>query len=487
MQDINSIAQRSNEAFKNLQHYSTIERSNFLNAIAKEIEALGDELLETASKETNLPIARFQGERARTCSQLRMFAEMLLDGSWEQLSIDTAIPDRSPLPKPDIRQCKLPIGPVVVFGASNFPLAYSTAGGDTASALAAGCSVIYKMHPAHAATSRLVASAIERAIEKCHYEVDIFIHFEAENNDDVKALVQHPLIQGVGFTGSYHGGMAIHQYDQERKQPIPVFAEMGSVNPVVFLQHALSEKAEHWADQYTTSITAGVGQFCTNPGLLFGIKSAALDQFTEMLGTKMKAVRDFEMLNETIYHNYANKKAEVLKSEGVSLIAEGEQQKNASGVVTLAKVSSQDFKANPLLHQEVFGPFSMMVVCEDEHDLLETIDLLEGQLTATIIAEVGDYEASKKLLNVLQHKAGRVCFNNVPTGVEVCHSIVHGGPFPSTTDARFTSVGHGAILRWVRPVAYQNFPQELLPNRLKNENISNAYRIVNDQLSQESI
>lgn len=487
MNKISTITQNSNEAFKKYQQHSLMERSNFLNAIAEEIELLGDTLLETASQESNLPIARFQGERARTCGQLRMFAEMLLEGSWEQLSIDTALPERTPLPKPDIRQCKLPIGPIVVFGASNFPLAYSTAGGDTASALAAGCSVIYKMHPSHAETSKLVASAIEKAIDRCDFPKDTFIHFEAETHDEVAALIQHPIIQGVGFTGSYHGGMAIHQYAQERIQPIPVFAEMGSVNPVIFLHGALKEKAAYWAEQYTNSITVGVGQFCTNPGLLVGIHSPELDNFKTLLAEKMKSIKDFKMLNEGIYKNYEKRVNEVTGVEAVSVLTTGNKTQESSGVVTFATVSADDFLVNENLHEEVFGPFSMLIECKDEHQLYAVCNAFKGQLTSTIIAEQPDYAVAQKLIVELQHKAGRLVFNNVPTGVEVCNSIVHGGPFPSTTDARFTSVGNSAILRWVRPIAYQNFPQELLPNNLKDANLNNAFRIINNKLSQESL
>lgn len=480
---IDVLARASAQAMNQALRKSKVERAELLRGMADEIEALGDELLITASAESNLPIVRFQGERARTCTQLRMFADAIQNGSYEEAVIDTAIPDRQPLPKPDLRSALVPLGPVVVFGASNFPLAYSTAGGDTASALAAGCSVIYKAHPAHPKTSAMVATALGVALKKHGFPQDLFIHFEARDFDEVKSLIQHNAIKAVGFTGSLKGGMAIHQYAQQRKEPIPVFAEMGSVNPVLLLPSALRLGANQWAETYAAAITVGVGQFCTNPGLLFGIKGQDLQTFKDNLSQKIEQILDFKMLNEGIHQNFIDRKKAVTDSKGVAVLAQVLPSAEGTGAPVVATVSADDFRAQPTLHEEVFGPFSLLVECEDVEDILSCIAVLGGQLTSTIVAAEHDETSVSLLMPTLIQKAGRIIFNGVPTGVEVCDAMVHGGPYPATTDARFTAVGNKAIRRWLRPVAFQNWPEHLLPSCLRNDNPTGSWRTINGHFS----
>ncbi|MBK8699504.1 MAG: aldehyde dehydrogenase (NADP(+)) [Saprospiraceae bacterium] len=484
---LDEMVTASTAAFETMSKIPDKNRAMLLRDMASEIEAIGDELLEMASIESNLPVVRFQGERARTCGQLRMFADLIEEGSWLDVQIDTAIPDRMPLPKPDLRSYKVPIGPILVFGASNFPLAYSTAGGDTASAIAAGCPVICKMHPAHPKTSSMVASAIQKALAKNLFPSACFIHFEAADFAEVKALVQHPGIQGVGFTGSVTGGMSIYEYARERQQPIPVFTEMGSVNPVILLPHGLASSTEVWVDNYAGAITMGVGQFCTNPGLMFGIESGVLHDFMDSLADKISKAKAHKMLHEGIYANYEKRKEEVLHSRGVITLSRVQATRDMSGSPTLAKVSSAHFRENPRLHEEVFGPFSLIVVCTGIDDLRDSLSLLNGQLTLTIIAGDNDEQEIEVLRSGLVNKAGRLIFNGVPTGVEVCNAMVHGGPFPATTDSRFTAVGNNAIYRWVRPVSFQNWPNKLLPPALQNENDGNIWRNVNGKLTKEAL
>lgn len=475
------------KAFEEFQNIDLITRSNFLKSIADEIEACGQNLLETASEESNLPIARFEGERGRTCMQLRMFADYILEGSWLNASIDAGDADRKPLAKPDLRKINIGIGPIVVFGASNFPLAYSTAGGDTASALAAGCPVIYKAHPAHPKTSALVAKAIENAIAINQMPGDVFTHFISDSFDEVKKLIQHPKIKGVGFTGSLQGGMSIYEYAKSRVEPIPVFCEMGSTNPVILLPNALAEMAEEWAVHYSSAITMGVGQFCTNPGLLLGIKSKSLDRFIDTLSEKIASGKDFKMLHSGIYKNYENKKSEALMVSGVTMISSGHQNGLETAIPTLAKVDSNVFINKPILHEEVFGPYSLIVECNDFADLSNVLNVLNGQLTSSIIHHEGDEHEVNELTKVLKHKAGRIIYNGVPTGVEVNTSMVHGGTFPAVTDCRFTAVGHDAIMRWLRPISFQNCHESMLPDYLRNENISGIWRRINGKLTKASI
>lgn len=479
--DINQVMQNAATAFSAYQKTTPEKRALFLETIANNIEALGDALISKASEETNLPAPRLAGERGRTTMQLRMFAQMLREGSWVEASIDTAVPDKTP-PKPDIRKMLIPTGPVVVFGASNFPFAYSTAGGDTASALAAGCPVVVKGHPAHLQTSIMVAGAIEAAIQSCEMPAYTFQHVTDASFEAGKALVQHPATSAVGFTGSYTGGKALYDYAAARKNPIPVFSEMGSINPVVFLPDTLEKNAEGLAKQYAGSITLGMGQFCTNPGLLIAIAGNGLDAFLQNLAKEFEPVIPAKMLHKGIYKAYTEKMQAALHEKGVKLLAKatavaGEMEPTPS----LATVEGNIFLNNPLLHEEVFGPYSLMVICKDEAELKAVWRSLTGQLTTTLMGTDKDFADHSSLLDIAPSIAGRIVFNGVPTGVEVCPSMVHGGPFPASTDGRFTAVGAGAVKRWVRPVSYQNCPPALLPDALKDGNPLGIWRLVNNE------
>lgn len=480
--EINPILAQSQKAFKSYRHASGKQKATFLRAIAEEIEALGDILIETAARESNLPIARLTGERGRTTGQLRLFAEYVEEGSWLDATIDTAIPDRQPLPKVDLRKMLVPTGTVVVFGASNFPLAFSTAGGDTASALASGCPVVVKAHPAHLETSRLVASAIEKAAVKTKMPKGVFAHVEG-GVDVGKYLAKHPSVSAVAFTGSYGAGKALFDIANKRKQPIPVFAEMGSINPVILFENALTERAETLATQLADSVTLGVGQFCTNPGLILGVESDNFNTFLNSFKVKMQAKTAAPMLHTGIAQNY-QKGVDSVSNQAETDVLTIENDNNAlSGHPSVGVVSGTTFLKNKTLHQEVFGPFSLVVKCKDKSELKRIIEKLEGQLTATLMAEPSDLKNGKDVIAAISEKCGRLIINNVPTGVEVTHAMQHGGPFPSTTDSRFTSVGTSAILRFVRPLCFQNYPNDLLPDALKEGNPLSIWRKVNGQLT----
>jgi len=479
--DIDKIVRQSREAFSQYRSRSGAAKATFLEAIASEIEALGDLLIRKAMEETNLPEPRLVGERARTCNQLRQFAAMAKEGSWVEARIDTALPDRQPLPKPDLRKMMVPLGPVVVFGASNFPFAYSTAGVDTASALAAGCTVILKAHPAHPATSDLVAGAIAKAITKCGEHPHVFQHVHAPSFEAGKLLVQHPLTKAVGFTGSFSGGKALYDYATARPEPIPVFAEMGSINPVFILPGALKTRGEKVAEMYAGSITLSAGQFCTNPGILLSIQGPYLDSFTQQLGEKIRAIAPATMLHPGIAGNFSKNRERALREKGVTMIAESSTPAKVNqGTPTVASVKAADFLKNPTLAEEVFGPYSLLVVSESREELFKAIEAIPGQLTATIIGEEDELKEYAEFIQHVSDRVGRVIINGVPTGVEVCPSMHHGGPFPATTDSRFTSVGIDAARRWVRPLSFQNFPHDLLPAELQNQNPLGIWRLFNN-------
>ena len=482
---INGVMLQAAEAFSAYQKISPENKALFLETIAGNMESLGDELIHQASAETNLPAARLQGERSRTTMQLRMFAQMLREGSWVEASIDTAIPDKTP-PKPDLRKMMVPLGPVVVFGASNFPFAYSTAGGDTASALAAGCPVVVKAHPAHLNTSVLVAAAIQKAMVTCGMPDFVFQHVTETSFEAGKALVQHAATSSVGFTGSFTGGKALYDYAASRKNPIPVFSEMGSINPVVFLPDTLHTQAESLAKQYAASITLGMGQFCTNPGILIAMASEGLNQFKLHLAKEIEAVVPAKMLHSGIHEAFFKKRQDALQQKGVKLLS---QSLTAPGISeawpSLATVEGADFLQDPLLQEEVFGPYSLLVVCSNLDELKTVWRSLTGQLTTTIMGTEKDFTEYRSLLEMATTIAGRIAFNGVPTGVEVCNSMVHGGPFPASTDSRFTAVGTQAVKRWVRPVCYQNCPDFLLPDALKNGNPLGIWRMVNNEWKKE--
>ena len=484
-QDLERTMQLAQEAFQQTKKLSGAQKANFLRAIAEEIEALGDNLVKRACAESGLPEGRIIGERGRTMNQLKTFAQLVEEGSWVDARIDTALPERQPVPKPDIRKTQVAIGPVVVFGASNFPLAFSVAGGDTASALAAGNPVVVKAHPAHPGTSELVASAIIKAAERTQMPNGVFSLLFDNGFEIGQGLVQHPVTQAVGFTGSGRGGKALYQLAQQRPQLIPVFAEMGSINPVILLPETLQNQGKEIAAQYAGSITLGAGQFCTNPGLLLGIASDALTNFEYALGNAIQQIQPATMLTEGIANAFSGNTQQANVQTVAQVPTNGDQKNQGRAVV--AKVSANEFLANPTLHEEVFGPYSLMVVCQNRSELSQVIQSLEGQLTATVMGEHNEVIDYQDLIFQLQDKVGRLIFNGVPTGVEVCPAMHHGGPFPSTTDSRFTSVGTDAIKRFVRPVAFQNCPQELLPNALKDENPENVWRLVNGEWSNQAI
>jgi NADP-dependent aldehyde dehydrogenase len=485
--EINEVMSAANSAASVMKKLSLANRAELMNSIADGLENSGDDLIQLVMSETNLPDARLRGERGRTIFQLRSYATACAKGDWLDASIDTAILDKVP-PKPDIRKMMVPLGPVVVFGSSNFPFAYSTAGGDTASALAAGCPVIVKAHPAHPKSSEAVAAIIHQAVKKCGLPAGVFGHVHGASFEVGKALVLHPFTKAVGFTGSYTGGKALFDMANQREEPIPVFAEMGSVNPVFLLPEKITSDPEGIAASYAGSITLGVGQFCTNPGLIIGIKGDALNQFIIALSKQISNIPPASMLHEGITKAFFEKRKLALSQQGVELIATSlTEAKENQGIPTIATTSGDVFLKNKLLHQEVFGPYSLIVQCSDNNELLHVAKKLEGQLTATIMATDADINENTELLDEVSYKCGRMILNGVPTGVEVCLSMHHGGPFPSTTDSRFTSVGADAIKRFARPMSFQNFSNHLLPLELQNENILKINRRVNDTIIASSI
>ena len=476
------------QAFHRYKSYSGKDKAEFLNTIADEILALDDTLIQTYCSETGLPEGRAIGERGRTIGQLKAFANLVSEGSWVEATIDTAQPDRKPMPKSDIRKLMVPLGPVVVFGASNFPLAFSTAGGDTAAALAAGCPVLVKSHPMHAGTGELVASAIIKAAEKTGMPNGVFSNLNSSGIDVGTQLVKDSRVKAVGFTGSIKGGRALYDLAAQRDEPIPVFAEMGSINPVVILPEALKHRGEELAKTYANSITLGTGQFCTNPGLLLGIESDALTNFITKLSEHIVEIEPSCMLHPNISAAYKSNKEKAIAQPELTLTATYnlEVEPNfAKQAVTTVKGAA--FIENPTLHHEVFGPFSMVVQCKNTTDLEQVLSNLEGQLTGTIIANNNEASNYTEVISALQNRVGRIIFNGVPTGVEVCPSMVHGGPYPSSTDSRFTAVGIHSIKRWVRPFSYQDWPNELLPNALKNENPLGISRLINNTQTNDVI
>lgn len=485
--EIHQAMEKAWSAYLSFRNYSLAQRAGFMRRIASELEACGDLLIHTAMAETHLPEARLRGERARTIYQLESYALACEEGSWLEVRIDTANPEKQP-PKPDIRKMQIPLGPVVVFGASNFPFAYSTAGGDTACAFAAGCPVVVKAHPAHPRTSQLVADAIQHAAERCGMPAGVFTHLFGASVEVGRELVRHPRTAAVGFTGSYGGGKQLFDWANQRAVPIPVFAEMGSVNPIFILPGRLATSQPAMVTQCAASITLGVGQFCTNPGLIIGIDSEALQQFIHDLGKAIKLSPPGTMLHPGIIKAYKEKKGIALLQEQVHLVAEAEAPAQADQALpTLATVSGKAFLENPLLHQEVFGPYSLVIRCKDMPEMLQVAQQLEGQLTVTLMAEAQEIEENQPLVECIKNLCGRLIHNGVPTGVEVCLSMQHGGPFPATTDSRYTSVGADGIKRFARPLAFQGWSNALLPDPLKNENPLGIWRTVNNQLTKEAI
>jgi NADP-dependent aldehyde dehydrogenase len=474
------------EAFAIYRRTPAAERAAFLENIAEEILALGDDLLQRAHRETGLPLDRLTGERGRTVGQLRLFAEVVREGSWVDARIDPALPDRKPLPRVDLRRMLIPLGPVVVFGSSNFPLAFSVAGGDTASALAAGNPVIVKAHRAHPGTSELVAGAIVRAVEKSGLPHGVFSMLHGAGAEIGIALVKHPLTRAAGFTGSRVAGRALFDAASARPDPIPVFAEMSSLNPLFLLPGALRERGPQIVEGLKNSVTMGVGQFCTKPGLVFGLSGPEFAGFAESFGSAMRAAAPATMLSPGICRSYHQGLANVRLVPGaVALAVSGTEPQPAQtqGKPTVFVTDAENFLQQHALHEEVFGPYTLLVNTPTFTDLVRLAHRLEGQLTATIHGTADDLANAADLLAILERKAGRLLINGFPTGVEVCPSMNHGGPYPATTDERFTSVGTAAIQRFARPLCYQSFPATALPPELADANPRGIMRLVNGQLT----
>jgi len=468
-------------AFDTYRLTTAQERATFLETIADEILALGDALIQRAHQETGLPEARLNGERGRTVGQLRMFAQIAREGSWVDARIDHPIPDRQPAPKPDLRRMLTPIGPVVVFGSSNFPLAFSVAGGDTASALATGNPVVVKAHSGHPGTSELVASAVRRAVQKPALPDGVFSMLHGAGAVIGHALVKHPFTRAVGFTGSRTAGRALFDAAAARSDPIPVFAEMSSLNPVFILPGALREHCDKIASGLAGSITLGVGQFCTKPGLIFAVQGPGFPEFETALAKSLEAVAPATMLHAGICEAYHNGLARASAISGTTLLARSNQPREPTKThaqAVLLRTDFAGFRAHPELADEVFGPFAILISASTLADLDQIAASLEGQLTATLHATPADLEAAASLLRILERKAGRLILNGFPTGVEVCPSMHHGGPYPATTDVRFTSVGTAALYRFVRPICYQDFPPSLLPDAIQDENPLHLWRTV---------
>lgn len=467
--DVEAACAAAEAAFEPYRHAGHEDRAKFLEAIADEILAIGDELIVVAMRESGLPRGRLEGERGRTVGQLKLFAEVVRKGDWMGVRIDPAMPDRQPLPRPDLRLRKIPLGPVAVFGASNFPLAFSTAGGDTASALAAGCPVVVKGHPAHPATGALVAGAIEKAVASSGMPRGTFSHLVGPGNELGMALVQDPRIAAVGFTGSRAGGLALLKLGQNRPVPIPVYAEMSSINPVLVLPAALKARGAALGKEFAGSLTMGAGQFCTNPGLVIVMEGEGLDDFIAAARAAVSDTNAATMLTAGIHAAY-DKGVEALASHSaVTEIARGKPgEQKTCGQAALFETTAERFLANQALSHEVFGASSIIVRCRDEAEMTAVIASAEGQLTATLQMDASDTDIAARLLPVLERKVGRILANGWPTGVEVAPAMVHGGPYPATSDGRTTSVGTLAIERFLRPVSYQNLPQKLLPDELRD-------------------
>ena len=464
--DVDQAAIAARTAFRPYSKKTRAERAKFLRTIADEMDKLGAEITEIGSKETGLPEARLEGERGRTTGQLKMFADLIEDTTFLDIRKDEALPDRAPIPRPDLRLTHKAIGPVVVFGASNFPLAFSTAGGDTASALAAGCPVIIKGHSAHAGTAELVAQAIMLAIEICNMPKATFQMVQGSGREVGAALVKHSEITAVGFTGSLGGGRALYDLCHQRPTPIPFYGELGSINPMFVLPSAAESRAEALGEGWAGSLTMGAGQFCTNPGVTIIVKGTAADRMEASCVAALKNIEEQKMLTDGIHKAF---------EDGVRLFADlmedvsncGTAISKRSSLPALFKVSAQQWIANPTLQHEVFGAAGILVVCNDTNEMQAVAECLEGQLTATLHLDDLDHDLACDLLPILEEKAGRVLCNGFPTGVEVCSSMMHGGPYPASTDVRATSVGTLAIVRWLRPISYQNVPKVLLPDELK--------------------
>ncbi len=463
--------------------------AEFLAAIREEIAALGDPLIQRAAQESGLDEGRLKGERDRTLNQIKMFADIVKEGSWVDARIDTPLPDRKPLPRPDIRRMLEPLGPVAVFGASNFPLAFSVAGGDTISAFAARNPVVVKAHPAHPGTSELVATAIGKAVQAKSMPEGTFSMLHGKTPETSLALVTHPEMRAVGFTGSERAGRALFDAAARRPRPIPVYAEMGSVNPVFILPQVLKEKGPNVAEGLFRSVLMGVGQFCTSPGLVFGLRDESLQAFRDKLIEFFEQATPGTMLNPAIAGGYEERLRTVEKIRGVAahVAAQKPNRKHTEGQPGVLLTEVETWLSNKELHEEIFGPATILIECGSSDQLLQAARALDGTLTATIHGTPEELAANAELIGILRQKAGRLIFNGYPTGVEVGYAMHHGGPYPATSDEKFTSVGATAIYRFARPVCFQGFPQNVLPPELQDANPRKIWRTIDGQLTQDSL
>jgi len=471
--DVNAACELAAQAFHTYRKTTLAQRAAFLEKIAERIEALGDALIERAHQESGLPEARLQGERARTVGQLRLFAREVLRGDWLDARVDKALPQRQPMPRSDLRLHYIPIGPVAVFGASNFPLAFSVAGGDTAAALAAGAPVIVKGHSAHPGTSEMVGRAVREAVQECGLHEGVFSLLFGSGSQIGQSLARHATIKAVAFTGSRAAGTALMKTAAQRPEPIPVFAEMSSINPVFLLPGALAQQATDIAQGFVQSLTMGAGQFCTNPGLVIGLKSPELDAFIQSASELVSSADSATMLTPGIFSAYQQGVQALQSQPGLRRLAQGkldEERANQCQAALFATDAATFLDGPHELGKEVFGAASLIVVCDNEAEMLSLIDQLEGQLTATLHMSDADSGLAGRLAERLELKVGRILVNGYPTGVEVCDAMVHGGPFPATSDSRATSVGTAAIYRFLRPVCYQDVPDAILPPALKQDN-----------------
>lgn len=484
-EQVDEACRLAEQAFDAYRSTTLEQRAQFLEGVAQAILDLGDALIERAIAESGLPRPRLEGERGRTVGQLRLFAQVVRQGLWLTPILDSALPDRTPLPRPDLRLRKIPLGPVAVFGASNFPLAFSVAGGDTASALAAGCPVVAKAHPSHPGTSELVGRAIQSAVAAAGLPAGVFSLVAGTSNAVGEALAAHPAITAIAFTGSRRGGLALAAIAAKRPVPVPIYAEMSSVNPVFLLPGALQGDLAALAQGLVDSATLGTGQFCTQPGLVLGLAGPEFDKLSQLAAEKLSAKPATVMLNKGIHDAYQKGIETIKEHAAVKASAEGQPTTApCSGVPALFQTSATEILKDRRLSEEVFGPSSILIACESEEQLLAFIASLEGQLTATLHMTSADTALAKRLLPALEKKVGRILVNGFPTGVEVSYAMVHGGPFPATSNDRTTSVGATAIDRFLRPVCYQNLPAELLPGELEDANPLGLWRLRDGKLEQ---
>jgi len=484
-EELDQAISLATEAFTKYGESSGKVRAEFLRTIATEIDAREEEIVPRMMAETALPEGRCRGEKGRTVGQLRMFADLVEEGSWVDARIDLAQPDRQPVPKPDLRSMRRPLGPVAVFCASNFPLAFSVAGGDTASALAAGCPVLVRAHSAHPGTAEIVGAAVQAAVAKCGLPEGVFSLIFDDGIDLGAAIAKHPGIHAIGFTGSRSGGRALMDLAAAREVPIPVFAEMSSVNPIFIMPGAMAARGETIAEGLVGSVSLGVGQFCTSPGLVF-VCGEGSDAFLKKLGEGLGAVAPATMLHQGIAKNFAKGVSSLSAQSGVRKLTEVPAEGCQAGPV-LFQTSLTEFLSNPALSAEVFGPATMVIDCPAADDFIAAAQSLEGQLTATIHGTDADLENAAPLLSLLSQKAGRVIVNSFPTGVDVCSSMVHGGPYPATSDGSSSSVGTRAIDRFTRAVSWQGVPEVLLPAELKSANPLGIQRLVDGAPTRDSV